>query len=736
MKHSSFDLPVVSVSREPHHGAVNQGFQADVSQDVNDNRERRILSAKESNHQVHADRKVTEAVFISDYEEDEDDDDSYCGIGSWRPKCMQGCKNMACFSALYCAIGLVMSSLNSYISSQITTLEKHFNFSSAISGFLMSCNDLGYLATTLSISYYTRQVHIPRAMSVSSVLYGVSGLLCAVAFFCTRSQIPSPPRDVFYVGNTTLQPAASTSFTQMCQNATTPTNESCTAGSNRFKGNFEVTEDWRIGAIFFLAIGMILQGFAKSPRQAFLTTYVDDNVPKTKTSMYLGVTIGVSIFGPGVAFALGGFFSSMYVTLEETNISPRDPRWLGAWWLGFLVFGSAGIIVSVPLIFFPKRMRRTRTKPPATEQRIKARDTGLCGFWLETKDLFKSLLHLLANPVFMCLTFASVFYSISVGGVMSFFAKYLETQFTIPASRANMFIGAVTFTAAPLGTIIGGFLTSRFKLSPLACLKFVIICKTIDNLVSCLSFVFGCDQPQLYRGTGADSFSYQTTSQCLNNCHCDDLKYFPICGSDGRSYFSPCHAGCMSMNNQIFSNCSCLSGDSTQIATGGLCHQDCNMLYPYLAMNFVGAFTSTLSLMPSVIVLIRSVKEDTKPLAIGFSAFMSNLLGWFPGPVIYGYLVDSTCLLWRTTCSSVGACSFYDIELFRYRFSGLSIGLRMIMLGLYVIVLIYVQYSKQYAFQAHTDNVSESVSPDETTKEKSTNSELPVNSNSELETKM
>lgn len=41
-------------------------------------------------------------------------------------------------------------------------------------------------------------------------------------------------------------------------------------------------------------------------------------------------------------------------------MSPRDPRWLGAWWLGFLVFGGAGLFVGIPLIFFPKAMHRRR----------------------------------------------------------------------------------------------------------------------------------------------------------------------------------------------------------------------------------------------------------------------------------------------------------------------------------------------------------------------------------------
>ncbi|BFZ21242.1 hypothetical protein BsWGS_24281 [Bradybaena similaris] len=709
-KHVSYDLPVLSTHNGQDNGVVNKSFQADVPASVSDNNQAREPSNEETAGEVQKEKEVSKQGVIS--KDDKDDEDTYCGFGSWRPACMQGCKNMACFSALYCVIGLVMSALNSYINSQITTLEKHFNLSSAISGFLMSCNDFGYLSTTLFMSYYTRRVHIPRALAISSVLYGASGLVCTVAFFGTRSQIPSPPTDIVYGINTSQKPARLTGFTQMCQNTTTPANHSCAAVSSRSKGVFEITDDWRVVAICIIAIGMIIQGVAKSPRQSFLTTYVDDNVPKTKTAMYLGLTIGMSIFGPGIAFALGGVFSSMYVTLEETSISPRDPRWLGAWWLGFLVFGGAGLVVALPLVFFPMRMRRER-KPPATVQVPKVENTRLYGFWVDTKDLLKSVVHLLANPVFMCLTFANVFNVLGVSGIMSFFGKYLETQFTIPAAKANMLIGAVTFTAAPLGTIVGGFVTSRLKLSPKTCLKVAVICSLINNAVSCLNFVFGCDQPAVNIGAHTDSLGYQTRSPCLQDCHCDEQKYFPICGSDGISYFSPCHAGCVSMNNQIFTNCSCLSSTSSQTATGGLCQQDCGMLYPYMSMSFLGAFTSTLSLMPAFIATIRSVKEENKPLAIGFSAFLCNLFGWFPGPVLYGALVDSTCKLWRSTCSTVGACSLYDIELFRFRFVTLSVGLRTIVILLYVIALLYVHCSRRNVFQPHLDNISETVSADE-----------------------
>ena len=44
--------------------------------------------------------------------------------------------------------------------------------------------------------------------------------------------------------------------------------------------------------------------------------------------------------------------------LLDVDISTRDPRWIGAWWLGFLVFGLTVVVFGIPLFFFPKHMKK------------------------------------------------------------------------------------------------------------------------------------------------------------------------------------------------------------------------------------------------------------------------------------------------------------------------------------------------------------------------------------------
>ena len=44
------------------------------------------------------------------------------------------------------------------------------------------------------------------------------------------------------------------------------------------------------------------------------------------------------------------------------------------------------------------------------------------------------------------------------------------------------------------------------------------------------------------------------TATCNSDCLCDNIEYNAICGSDGITYYSPCHAGCQTshFDNQSF----------------------------------------------------------------------------------------------------------------------------------------------------------------------------------------
>lgn len=57
-------------------------------------------------------------------------------------------------------------------------------------------------------------------------------------------------------------------------------------------------------------------------------------------------------------------------------------------------------------------------------------------------------------------------------------------------------------------------------------------------------------------------------------------------------------------------------------------------------------------------------------MAMGIIQFAIGLFGNVPCPIIYGAVVDSACLVWERFCDKEGACSLYNVDLFRHFFLG------------------------------------------------------------------
>ena len=48
-------------------------------------------------------------------------------------------------------------------------------------------------------------------------------------------------------------------------------------------------------------------------------------------------------------------------------------------------------------------------------------------------------------------------------------------------------------------------------------------------------------------GQGGGKFEINLTDSCNFGCSCDMNDVQPVCGANGLTYFSPCHAGCTSL---------------------------------------------------------------------------------------------------------------------------------------------------------------------------------------------
>ena len=44
----------------------------------------------------------------------------------------------------------------------------------------------------------------------------------------------------------------------------------------------------------------------------------------------------------------------LLLALIDSDLSNSDPRWIGCWWLGFIIVAFVQIICAVPMLCFPR----------------------------------------------------------------------------------------------------------------------------------------------------------------------------------------------------------------------------------------------------------------------------------------------------------------------------------------------------------------------------------------------
>lgn len=56
----------------------------------------------------------------------------------------------------------------------------------------------------------------------------------------------------------------------------------------------------------------------------------------------------------------------------------------------------------------------------------------------------------------------------------------------------------------------------------------------------------------------------------------------------------------------------------------------------------------------------RCVHDNQRSFALGIQWIKVRILGTIPAPMIFGTLIDNTCILWQESCDDAGACLVYD----------------------------------------------------------------------------
>lgn len=571
--------------------------------------------------------------------------------------------------------------LSGYLKSSISTIEKRFGLSSQTSGLLASFNEVGNTLLIVFVSYFGSRVNRPRFIGCGAILVSIAGILMSVPHFITgRYEYDQSIASVFSNSTDLCQPDISISTRNL-------NDTDCTLRA--------VKESREVLLILF--IGQTLLGVGGVPIQPFGISYIDDFASERNSPLYLGILFAVTIIGPGVAFMLGSAILRFYVDIdkippEEIQLTHKDPRWVGAWWLGFLVAATLTAFSAIPYFFFPKEMPKEVVKGSESEVKkskdllneLKSKSEIMRSLSLTSfiKIFPKVLLRNLRHPVYLLVVLAQVNLSAMVAGLATFMGKFLERQFSLTASFANMIIGSVNIPGAMIGIVVGGAIMKKFQMTLKQCGGMCVLGMLLCVIFALPLLFLGCPTQKVaglnYRRS---SDAGQHTFECNNKCNCLEKAYNPICGVDGIEYISPCFAGCEVVISDVgenkvlnYTHCRCISANGANgSASPGTCGTNCShLLLPFVVLCCLAGILASTSHTPSFMLILRSVQPQDKSFAIGIQFLLLRVLAWMPGPVLYGSAIDTTCILWEKKCKKNAACRYYNNDLFRQRFLGLQ----------------------------------------------------------------
>ncbi|XP_061775200.1 solute carrier organic anion transporter family member 1C1 [Nerophis ophidion] len=607
-----------------------------------------------------------------------------------RKTCASSCSGLKMFLVALSFAYFAKALSGSYMKSTITQLERRFDIPSYLVGIIDGSFEMGNLLVIAFVSYFGAKLHRPKIIAVGCVLMSIGTFIIALPHFITgRYEYESSAR---WVVNSTLNtsPCSAGSTTDL-----TPNNELPEVPAAGCEG------DSNLSMWIYVLLGNVLRGIGETPVQPLGISYIDDFATEENAALYVGCVQTISVVGPVFGYLLGSLCAKIYVDigfvkLESITITPADSRWVGAWWLGYLIAGIITLLSAIPFWFLPRSLHG----PDKPEQSGLMKDCAAnhkypaeerMSFIEMAKDFVPTVRTLLGHPVYLIYLCVTIIQLNSLIGMVTYKPKYIEQHFRQSASKANFLMGVINIPAVAFGIFSGGLLMKKMKLNIMGAAKFAFVTSLIGYILSLFFFAMSCENAKM-AGVTLPYSSVEETSKdkesllnaCNAKCFCADNNWEPVCGGDDVTYVSPCHAGCSqstgSGKDAVFSNCSCIGAAGNFTAIRGQCadKEDCDRMFPYfLALSVITSFIISLGGTPGYMLLIRCIKPQLKSFALGFHALATHTLAGIPAPIYFGAIIDTTCLKWaQKRCGGLGACRIYNTTAYRIAYLGLTLSLR------------------------------------------------------------
>ncbi|KAM9506499.1 solute carrier organic anion transporter family member 4A1-like isoform 2-T8 [Salvelinus alpinus] len=397
------------------------------------------------------------------------DSEGLCGWGALTPRVIQTFNTPRWVLFFLCVASFLQGMIiNGFINTVVTSIERRFDLRSYQTGLIASSYDIAACVCLAFVSYFGGTGHKPRWLGWGVLVMALGSLVFALPHFTT------PPYQV-----------SMTERTGVCTgNRTSPCHEREGGGLSSYR--------------FVFMLGQFLHGVGATPLYTLGVTYLDENVKSSYAPVYIGIFYTAAIMGPAAGYLLGGYFLNIYTEIHMmTELTPENPLWVGAWWIGFLAGGAAALVVALPILGYPRQlpgsqkyvsMRVSEAHQLKDGSQASASDPQ---FGKSVKDMPRSVLLLLKNPPFLFLCLAGATEATLIAGMSTFGPKFLESQFSLSASEAATWFGYMVVPAGGGGTFLGGYIVKKLNLRCRGIIRFCMVCAII-SLLAIFIFLIHC----------------------------------------------------------------------------------------------------------------------------------------------------------------------------------------------------------------------------------------------------
>ncbi|XP_063233124.1 solute carrier organic anion transporter family member 74D-like [Bacillus rossius redtenbacheri] len=598
-------------------------------------------------------------------------EDTTCGLGFVRGRWLQRFSNEKYYVCMYGLVGCMFGACFAYFNGTISTIEKRFKIPSKVSGVIVVGHDFSALLVGVFLSYYAGKQHRPRWIALG---------IYTVVLYCL---LTLTPHLLYGVGEEALALTVEhggRSVANLSASYVDPDlrNLLCFPGedpNSRCRGD---EGGVNVPAVI-LFLGNLISGVGGGLYHTIGMSYMDDNIEKHKIPFLISFAHFMRLLGPALGYSLASLSLETYIAPRLTpTIKPSDPRWLGAWWAGWILLAAVLFVTGSLLALFP------RTLPAAaTRRRVAAEKARLAGEAEpvedrpSVRDMMESFWRLLRNKAYMSIQLSHIFYIFGYTPYWIFMAKYIETQYRISASKSSLFTGPFGIMFSALGTLLAGAAISRWRPSARAMAWWNLLVVLVNTAGIASYALLGCRAGDSYGATDRHGL-LQLDLTCNANCSCDQVRYTPVCSQYGdRSYISPCHAGCSGEKTTVngtvvYTDCACVAANHS--VTGGLrpsspgghvsdgaCPADCmDQFYIFMGIVCLLKFSGATSRSANFLIGIRCVEERDKTVSMALGMGLLALFTFIPSPIFFGFIFDKTCLVWGKSCSGRGNCWTYD----------------------------------------------------------------------------